>query len=185
MFRLSITFLLAVLLAACGQGSGGSTAASAGLPSTETSDAASADATAEASADASGAAGDAIEVTAVDYAFAGIPSEVESGTSFELTNEGSEVHELVLVRRNDDVDLTFEELLELPGDEAEEFVTIVGGIVAEPGATSEDTITVEEPGDYLAICFVATGTTSLEDAESVEGAPHFTEGMLQEFTVTD
>ncbi|HEX2767582.1 MAG TPA: hypothetical protein VHR55_13205 [Candidatus Limnocylindria bacterium] len=176
MFRLSSTLLLAVLLAACGQGASESTSASA-----EASEAA----TADASAGSSAAAGDTIEVTAVDYAFAGIPSEVESGTSFELTNEGSEVHELVLVRRNDDVDLTFEELLELPEDEAMELVTIVGGIVAEPGATSEDTLTVDEPGDYLAICFVATGTTSLEDAESVEGAPHFAEGMLQEFTVTD
>jgi hypothetical protein len=179
MFRLSITFLFTLLLAACGQGTSSSAPAST-APSIGTSVGASA----QASGDASASAGETIEVVAVDYAFSGIPSDVEAGTSFELTNEGSEVHELVLVRRNDDVETSFEELLEMPEDEAMEFVTVVGGIVAEPGATSEDTITVDEPGDYLAICFVAVGTTSLEDAETVEGAPHFTEGMLQEFTVS-
>ena len=38
-----------------------------------------------------------VDVRAADYAFQGVPSEVDAGvTSFEFTNGGTEVHEMVL-----------------------------------------------------------------------------------------
>jgi hypothetical protein len=39
-----------------------------------------------------------VTVTAVDYAFEGVPAEVPSGTTLGLTNAGAEVHRRVRVR---------------------------------------------------------------------------------------
>ncbi|HEY8546133.1 MAG TPA: hypothetical protein VIL36_13835, partial [Acidimicrobiales bacterium] len=58
---------------------------------------------------------DTVDVTASNYAFDGLPAELPAGTtSFELTNDAAEVHELLLVRKNDGVTLTAEELLAMP-----------------------------------------------------------------------
>ena len=68
----------------------------------------------------------------------------------------------------------------------------VGFAFAEPGATAAQTVTIGEPGDYLMVCFIPAGTTSLPSIDPNAsappslgtGAPHFTLGMLKEFTVT-
>jgi hypothetical protein len=125
-----------------------------------------------------------VDVVTSDYTFDGFPAEVPAGvTSFELDNEGPEVHEIVLLRKNDGVTESFDELLAMPEDEAEGKATFVG--VAGPVPAGEGAYLVAdlEPGDYLALCFLPVGTTSLDGGPPPEGPPHFMSGMTQEFTV--
>jgi hypothetical protein len=109
-----------------------------------------------------------------------------------LTNQGQEVHEMVVVRKLPTTTQSFEELLAMPEDEALKLVENIGVAFAEPGETSQEVVTTGEAGDYLMLCFIPAGTTSLpsmdpnaSDAPSLgTGAPHFMLGMLQEFSVT-
>ena len=56
-----------------------------------------------------------VDVRAADYAFQGVPSEVDAGvTSFEFTNGGTEVHEMVLFRVNDGVTETLDSCSRCP-----------------------------------------------------------------------
>ena len=86
--------------------------------------------------------------------------------AFHATNIGEEPHEIVFLRIPAGIDL--EEALE--GEEGE----FLAFTLAEPGAQGiaivEDAIT---PGRYVMICFV----------ETAEGVPHYTLGMLEDFTV--
>lgn len=124
----------------------------------------------------------AVEVTAEDYAFTGLPRTLPAGlTSFELTNEGDEVHHLVVARVDDDVELSTEELLELDQEEAAAYVTFpIEDPLAVPGDV-DHSVGDLEPGRYIVACFVPLGTTSLD--ASPEGPPHFTQGMVAELTV--
>jgi len=187
---------LALALAACGGGSASPSASSAPAASAPASVGPSASAGAPASPSASGSPGASaaadITVTAVDFKFEGVPDEVASGTTFGLTNGGQEVHEMVVVRKLPTTTQSFEELLALPQDQATALVEDVGFAFAEPGTTAAQTVTAGEPGEYLMVCFIPAGTTSLPslDPNSSEapslgtGAPHFTLGMTKEFTVT-
>jgi hypothetical protein len=133
-----------------------------------------------------------LEVTTTEYAFAGIPDEVPAGpTIITMTNLGEEFHEVLLMRKNDGVTESFEEILALGEEESQSKVTMAGAAFGPPGAESHGATTLE-PGDYLAICFLPEGATpelmaQMEGPESSlpEGAgpPHFTHGMLFEFTV--
>lgn len=141
-------------------------------------------------------AGASVTVVAVDYAFEGLPSSVPAGTTIALQNDGVEVHELLLARRNDGVTETWDELLALPDEEVITKVTIIGPLIADPGQAGvnvEDggaTLTVTEEGAYIALCFVPQGMTALPDESAAPdpaasfGPPHFVLGMRQEFTVT-
>jgi uncharacterized cupredoxin-like copper-binding protein len=139
----------------------------------------------------------AIAVTAVDYAFEGIPDTVESGATFTLTNEGEELHEMVVFLIPDEEERSVEELAAL---EDEELGEVFGGeptpefvLVAEPGGEgivvfpegAEATVT--EPGRYGVLCFIPVGTTEMpeemEGPPEGDGPPHYEEGMLTEFTV--
>ncbi len=139
---------------------------------------------------ASSAAGPAITVVAKDYRFEGLPTTVPAGTTFTLDNQGTEVHELIVVRRNDGVTQTWDELLALPEDQVNQYITFVGQVMAAPGTVAEGDIVVDQQGDYFAGCFVPQGTTTMPDpsaspaASAPTGTPHFMLGMRQEFTVT-
>lgn len=133
-----------------------------------------------------------IEVTGIDYAFEGLPSEIEAGTELTFTNGSEkEPHELVLFHIPDDEDRSVDELLALPEEEAQAAVgDPVGVAVAaqpgEPGEVVEGELVVEEPGRYVALCFLPVGSTpeSMEDENAQpSGPPHFTQGMRTEFTV--
>jgi len=126
---------------------------------------------------------EAVAVNAADYSFAGLPDEMDAGVaSFELTNGGAEMHEMVLLRKNDGVTETFDELLALPEEEAMQKVTMVGlaGPVppGEPGYAVVDLAT----GDYMAVCFIPVGTVSF-DGPPPEGPPHMMQGMVHQLTV--
>lgn len=122
-------------------------------------------------------------VEATEYSFANLPDELPAGTtSFEFSNEGQEVHELILVRKNPGVTDSAEVLLALPQEEAMAKVTMLGSpAFAVPGASDYKVLDLE-PGQYIAACFIPTGMTS-DDGPPPEGPPHFTQGMVAEFTV--
>jgi hypothetical protein len=124
-----------------------------------------------------------IEVTGKDYEFVGL-DEVSGGkTSVEFTNDGAEVHEIILARKNDGVTETFDEILELPEEESISKVTIFGPAIGPPGSTSYMLADLE-PGEYVALCFIPQGMTSFEQ-EPPEAPPHVALGMKQEFAISE
>ena len=131
-----------------------------------------------------------IEATLKDYEFVGIPDEVDAGgTIITVENEGTEAHEMVVLRINDDTTESVDEILALPQEEALKKVTMAGVAFAMPGETG-GTVSDLEPGKYVAACFVPVGTTpeAMAAMESggaePQGEPHFLHGMVQEFTVS-
>jgi hypothetical protein len=116
------------------------------------------------------------QVTAVDYAFEGVPDEVDPGLmSFAFTNEGGEEHEMVLVRRSDGVTESLDELLALPEEESMSKIEMAGVTFAAPGDTSYLAADLQ-PGTYFLVCFIPVGGAD-------GGEPHFMHGMKAEFTV--
>ena len=156
------------------------------------------------------ARGPVIDVTAQDYHFEGLPTSVPAGTSVTLTNAGTELHEIIIVRKNDGVTESFDELIALPEEESLQKVTTTGVLFAAPGEPASmgmdaagapapmDSIALVDEGEYLAICFIPQGTTEMPDfsgqappssdaaaaSAAPPGPPHFLLGMKQEFTVT-
>jgi hypothetical protein len=127
-----------------------------------------------------------LDVTAKDYEFEGIDDELDAGPNVvSLENEGNEAHELALMRINDGVELTVDELLALPEEEAMQQVTPIGGNFAMPGATGYTVVDLP-PGRYVAVCFIPVGTTRevIESGEEPQGEPHALQGMATEFEVS-
>lgn len=131
-----------------------------------------------------------LSVTAIDYAFVDAPTTVATGTvALGFSNNGTEAHEIAIARINDGVTASFDEILALPEEEAGGLVTFVGGDFAMPGGESTAFVDLE-PGAYAFICFVPQGATpenlpALESGEFEGGPPHFTLGMVHEFTVEE
>ncbi len=129
---------------------------------------------------------DTIAVSAVEYAFENLPTSVAAGrTSFVFTNNGAEIHEMVVFRIDDDVTETIGEILALE-DDASSKVQFIGSTVGAQGETDTETLELI-PGRYAALCFIPVGTTdatSSGEGEEPPGPPHFAVGMTAEFTVT-
>jgi hypothetical protein len=125
-----------------------------------------------------------VEVTATEYQFAGIPTDVAAGvTSFEFANQGAEPHELRVFRKADGVTTSAAELLALPEDQLAGQAEMVGtGEYADP---ADDGYFVADltPGDYFAACFVPVGATADAAPPAPGGPHHYDEGMVTEFTV--
>lgn len=149
---------------------------------------------------AEGASGDATEITAVNYAFEGVPDTFEAGGTLSLTNASEdEVHELILLRIDDDETRPLEELIGLAEEEATEVTRFQGVSVALPGEDGmvvDGDLTLAEPGRYALMCFIPTGAdpqvyrdlfaspTPPEGPPDVEGGPpHVANGMYAELTV--
>lgn len=129
-------------------------------------------------------ADEVLEVSAIDYGFEGIADEVGAGfVGIDFTNNGAELHELVILRRNDGVTQSYDEILALSEEEGGELVTEAGGSFAFPGESAATLVDLSEPGDYVAVCFIPVGSTPDAGEEGGSGPPHFTEGMKTEFTV--
>lgn len=131
-----------------------------------------------------------LDVTAQNYSFEGIDDELDAGpTVVSLANEANEYHEVVLIRKNDGVTMSAEELLALPEEEAMEMTTFVGAAFAAPEGGDGYTVVDLQPGSYVAVCFLPIGATEAafqemqESGVEPDGAPHFTNGMLTEFEV--
>jgi plastocyanin len=148
-----------------------------------------------------------LDVGGVEYAFTDLPTSVPVGTSLSFTNNGAEVHEIVLVRIADGVTESLEELLAMDAegrDPMEEgLVEMVGDmpLFAAPGTTAEGTLTLESEGRHVVLCFIPQGLTDMSVLEQLgpeanpedmspevqaimANPPHFALGMIQEFTVT-
>lgn len=120
---------------------------------------------------------DTVEVTAVDYAFEGVPDSLSAGTAaFAFSNESeSEEHEMIIVRKADGVDLSFDEILNLSEEESEDKVEFKGAAFAGPGSGGSALVELTA-GDYAMVCFIPVGGAE-------DGPPHFTQGMVKEFSV--
>lgn len=127
----------------------------------------------------------ALAVTAKDYSYDGMPNDMAKGASLvTLENAGTELHEMIFVRVNDDVTESTEELLALPEEEAMTKVELKGSVFAMPGETTQSTVDLEA-GRYLVACFIPVGLTpeSMASGEEPEGPPHFTQGMVHDLTI--
>lgn len=206
---LLLTTVTAVAIAACSGGGGSSAAPSAAAPSAAASEApmseapmSEAPASVAPSESASGAPsaapsgsaeGTRVDVVGTDYAYSGLEASYSEPITIAFRNEGAEVHEIVVVKKNEGVTQSWEELLALPEDQSGNLVTFAGVAFAEPGQTAAEMITASEPGEYLGICFIPQGTTELpsidpnasEPPDLGTGAPHFTLGMQTEFTISE
>ena len=126
---------------------------------------------------------DQVEVTATEYTFAGLPATLEAGrTSIDLTNNGVELHEIVLLAKNPGVTETFDQILALSEDEAMKKVTPQSFTFATQGDTEYSVVDLPA-GSYLAVCFIPQGLTSDEAMPAEDAPPHFVLGMKQELTV--
>lgn len=145
---------------------------------------------------------DHVEVSAVDFAFENLPSEIKAGTRLSLTNNAeTELHELVAIRLPDDETRPVDELVKLP--EAE-IGAIIGSsppqtvLLAEPGGDQIPAVgdgTLTEPGRYVVLCAIPTGVVPAEYLAAAAqsqggppqienaGPPHFVSGMYAELTV--
>lgn len=150
-------------------------------------------------------AGETVEITAVDYDFEGVPETVPPGTELSFTNDSAgEVHEMVLLRINDDETRTIEELAALPEEEATAAFApgppalVSFALPGEDGMVAVGSTTLTEPGRYGMVCFVPTGADPQAYRELLAappsegedgppdipgGPPHITMGMFAEFTV--
>ena len=124
-----------------------------------------------------------VEFSAVDYDYEGVPETLPAGlTSFVMSNDSAagEAHEFSLVKLSDDTDLSVEELLDMPEEQANQHIeTFAGGTFAPAGATA-GTVSDLTPGRWAYVCFIPVGTVG--DTEG-SGPPHFVEGMAGELTV--
>lgn len=140
-----------------------------------------------------------VEVTAVDFAYQGLPATVTAGTRLTLRNAApGELHELVAFRLPDSETRSVADLLKLPQSELEPMLAQPSTVLlAAPGedqipAVGDGTLT--EPGRYLVMCAIPTGVSPaayLQAAAAsggrkpdVEGGPpHFVSGMFAELNV--
>jgi hypothetical protein len=211
MLRAGATAALAgALLAACG---GTGTASPSAAPSVEAPSIAespagspdiagespSASAAASPSASPSGAAVSpgtrVVQVYGLEGGFQNLPIDPTPGTVLTFRNVGSEAHELVILRRNDDAgeDQTFASILEDPTtfDPAAlmDFVTVVGVLAADPGQEAQGQIELTETGDYLAVDLLPQGTAtapaSPDPMAIPSGVPNAAAGTIGTFTVIE
>jgi uncharacterized cupredoxin-like copper-binding protein len=106
-----------------------------------------------------------------DYEFALSQTSFPAGQSiaFELTNAGTEPHEMVIAQLPEGATLEQAFNGEIPFEE----INFVGVGFADPGQTGYMAVTGLEPGTYTLVCFIP----------SADGTPHFVKGMVGEFVV--
>ena len=128
-----------------------------------------------------------LDVTAVDFAFEGLPDEVNGGAvEIRFANEGEVDHEIAFVEIGDEANAEtffddFGPVITEGGPFPEYVGAVVGANEAPPGETATFTYTLPE-GTYMVFCSL-TGTP--DDPESEEGAPHFAQGMQQVVSVSE
>ena len=123
-----------------------------------------------------------LDVTAKEYEFDGIPDELTAGYHvLNFSNEGKEQHEMVAFKVNEGVTESLDEIFAMPEEEAMGKITPVNFTFAAPGGTETASWNLTAPGNYTVVCFVSVGSVGETEGD---GPPHFTEGMVQEFTVT-
>lgn len=143
-----------------------------------------------------------LDVTAVDFAFEGLPATIEAGTKLTLTNAAAkELHELVAIRLPDSERRPVAELMKLGPAEVEKILGAAPPatvLLAPPGADQISAVgdgTLTEPGRYLLLCAIPMGVDPAEYLAAAAaaggqkpdvkgGPPHLVAGMYAELTVT-
>lgn len=107
----------------------------------------------------------------LDYEFNLSQSTFAAGQSiaFELTNSGTEPHEMVIAQLPEGGTIEQAFSGEIPFEE----INFIGVGFADPGGTGYLAVTGLEAGSYTLVCFIP----------SADGTPHFVKGMVSEFTV--
>lgn len=126
----------------------------------------------------------AVTITAKDYEFVGADELGAAGTyAITFENEGAELHEMVIQRIDESETRTVEEMLQ--SEEPPDTLTEVAFGFACPGSNTVFNADMSEPGRYVALCFIPTGTTPETDPADFEsgGAPHAMNGMVVELEV--
>jgi hypothetical protein len=129
-----------------------------------------------------------LAVTASDHAFSGLPDSLDPGPVIvELRNDGTEFHQVMLLRLDDDEQATLEEIIARPEEEILSSSTPVGGAFAAPDGTGTGMFDLAA-GRYVAICFLPVGATPQNmpaiEAGEHDGSPHYSVGMVQLLTVS-
>lgn len=139
-----------------------------------------------------------VEVVGVDFGFEGLDDPIPAGTTLTFRNDSeTEYHEIAVMKISDDETRSVEELLKLPPEEAMANMEFQGVASAMPGTVGElidGDLTLDEPGRYVATCFVPTGADPEKAHEAFhnaeggppdlgDGLPHAMAGMVAEFTV--
>ena len=123
-----------------------------------------------------------LDTVAIDYSYQGIPATLPAGTTVVTIDNQSpagEFHEVTIARINDGVTDSVEAILGMSEDDAAARVKLVASASAEVGEVGGATIDLV-PGRYLYACFVAMGSVGAQEGT---GEPHYSAGMLGEFTV--
>lgn len=116
--------------------------------------------------------GTKVDVEATEYAFDGIDDELPAGrTSFKFVNNGTEEHELIVLRRNDDSEATWDDLAAGGPEAMFAEAAFTGVVFAPPSATSYAALDLE-PGTYFMVCTIPVGGEE-------GGDPHLAHGMHQ------
>jgi hypothetical protein len=198
---MALAAVVAIVLTACGDDDDDS----ASDATTATTAAASAT-TAAGSTDTTAATanGQTVTVKAIDYEFQGLPATVAPGTKFTLENDApSTLHEMVALKLPAGETRSVDEILALPQEEQDKIIPEdqppAFVLLAQPNkgevipAVGDGTVT--EPGRYLVICGIPIGVTPEQYLAAANsggdgppdipgaGPPHFTKGMIGEFTV--
>jgi hypothetical protein len=127
----------------------------------------------------------AIDVDGIDYAFDGLPEQVDAGRiALRLHNESEteQPHEIVVVTGTDGQ--SADELRDLPMEELMQQARPVGLAFVDTPGTSATTLIDLEPGSYLLICSLPVA----EGGEMPEGDgpptdTHASHGMVATLTV--
>ena len=142
-----------------------------------------------------------VNAVASEFTFEGLPSEVPAGPAiFTLENAGEQVHDIFVMRLDDDVTLSASQIEALPKDEVMTIGTLVAFAFAFPGTLSYATADLA-PGRHVTVCLVFDGATpevlmqlqelgvngpddTIPPDAGVEiGDRHYNLGMVHEFTV--
>ena len=200
--RLGATVALAGLTLAACNGTGTASPAASAVPSTgiESPSASSSapaspvespSASASASAATASPAARTVEVYAIDGGFQNPPIDPTPGTVLTFRNLGTEAHEMVVIRRNDDATdkQTFEDLSKVQPADLMKFVTVVGALAADPGQVAEGQVEITQAGDYAIVDLLAKGTTtapaSPDPMAIPTGVPNVVNGMWTTFTAIE
>jgi len=122
----------------------------------------------------------ALDVSAVDYSFEDLPSEIDAGrVALRLTNDSDtgEPHELVLAQPTGDVTVADLAEMAMP-DLFANAMPLAVAFVEQPGGTATTLVDLE-PGEYLVICTLPVGG----DLEAENADPHSAHGMVATLTV--
>jgi plastocyanin len=116
-----------------------------------------------------------LEVTAVDFAFEGVPTSLDAGKyTIAFSNDGAEPHLIAVARLTEEgAAMTDDEIFDGLDAGDDSFIDKVAGFAfAPPNADSDGKLKAKNAGEYAYVCFIGN-----------EAGPHYRQGMFGRFTV--